>query len=90
MISHVFFLRNFYSSRRHSRKIGNCLFYLGKESGMMYWGGDYQRDVEVVHQKRAVQFNSNILSQSNDRATKYLQNPSLAFRLIAGAPLRSR
>ncbi len=57
---------------------------------MMYWGGDYQREVEVTHQKRAVQFNSNILAQSNDRSTKYLQNPVLAFRLVAGAPLRSR
>lgn len=57
---------------------------------MMYWGGDYQREVEVVHQKRAVQFNSNVLAQSTDRATKYLQNPMLDFRLVAGAPLRSR
>lgn len=67
------------------------MFYMSKEGELMYWGGEYQKDLVVVHQRRAVQFNAHIISTSTDRAfTTTAGNPSLAFRIVAGAPLRSR
>lgn len=57
----------------------------------MYWGGDYQKEVTIVHQRRAIQLNAHILSTAADRSTKSgIECPILDFRLIAGAPLRSR
>jgi hypothetical protein len=57
----------------------------------MYWGGEYQKDLMIIHQRRAVQFNAHIISTAADRTLKTQAGaPSLAFRVIAGAPLRSR
>jgi hypothetical protein len=57
----------------------------------MYWGGEYQKELMVIHQRRAVQFNAHIISTAADRTYKtQTASPSLAFRIIAGAPLRSR
>ncbi len=51
----------------NSRKYGNCLFYLSKEGEMMFWGGEYQRNVNLLQQRRAVQFNSHIINARNPR-----------------------
>jgi hypothetical protein len=48
-----------------SRKYGNCHFYLNKEGEMMFWGGEYQRNVNLLQQRRAVQFNSHIINARN-------------------------
>lgn len=71
--------------------MGISTFYMGKEGAMMFWGGEYQRPVVAVQQRRAVQLNARTLTQRDDRvsmATK--DSPLLEFRIIAGAPMRSR
>ncbi len=48
----------------------------------MYWGGEYQREVTVLQQKRAVQLNSQVIK--NERVGRLLQDqPILDFRVIA-------
>lgn len=32
---------------------------------MMFWGGEYQRNVNLLQQRRAVQFNSHIINARN-------------------------
>jgi hypothetical protein len=32
---------------------------------MMFWGGEYQRNVTLLQQRRAVQFNSHIINARN-------------------------
>lgn len=97
-----------------SRKYGNTLFYLSKEGEMMFWGGEYQRNVNLLQQRRAVQFNSHIINARNPTggasadtaniapaggkrvgsvlSSNLINNeePILDFRVIAGAPLRSK
>lgn len=71
--------------------MGFSSFYMGKEGELMFWGGEFQRTVIVVQQRRAVQLNARTLTVRDDRlslATKDL--PVLEFRLVAGAPMRSR
>jgi hypothetical protein len=34
---------------------------------MMFWGGEYQRNVNLLQQRRAVQFNSHIINARNPR-----------------------
>lgn len=34
---------------------------------MMFWGGEYQRNVTLLQQRRAVQFNSHIINARNPR-----------------------
>jgi hypothetical protein len=55
----------FVTPRCCSRKYGNTLFYLSKEGEMMFWGGEYQRNVTLLQQRRAVQFNSHIINARN-------------------------
>lgn len=86
---------------------------------MMFWGGEYQRNVNMQQQRRAVQFNSHIINSrgkgssggegtpegasaeskktavevkkvSNSTAMLKSDEPILDFRIIAGAPLRSK
>ncbi len=68
-------------------------FYLSKEGEMMYWGGEYQKEMSIITQRRAIQFNSHIITTASERTTKVGitgDAPVLEFRVIAGAPLRSR
>lgn len=84
---------------------------------MMFWGGEFQRNVNLLQQRRAVQFNSHIINARNPRgvnntngadgdsakegkkgkrgaaANVNILNPDepiIDFRVIAGAPLRSK
>ena len=83
---------------------------------MMYWGGEYALEVDLLQQRRAVQLNSHLVQNGGDRRqtmqgthTPQLQPklrphpngshggaspaqdaPLLDFRIIAGAPLRSK
>lgn len=45
------------------------MFYLSKEGEMMFWGGEYQRNVNLQQQRRAVQFNSHIINARNPSST---------------------
>ncbi len=77
----------------HRRKFANVYFYLSKEGEMMYWGGEYQKEMAIITQRRAIQFNSHIITSAQERTTKAASSadaPMLEFRIIAGAPLRSR
>jgi len=40
------------------RKFGTSTFYLSKEGDMMYWGGEYQRNVTLSQQRRVLNFGS--------------------------------
>lgn len=44
------------------RKLGETLFYLSREGEMMYWGGQYEKEVSLIQQRRAIQFNSQLIS----------------------------
>jgi hypothetical protein len=55
----------------------------------MYWGGEYQESITVTSQKRAVQINAQVLKR-NDQERVTEDGPKIDFRVIAGAPLRSR
>lgn len=69
--------------------MGYVHFFLSKEGELMYWGGEYQRDITILQQKRAVQINSQVIR--NDRVGRVLEDkPVLDFRVVAGAPLRSK
>jgi hypothetical protein len=65
---------------------------MSKEGALMYWGDEYQRPITFIQQRRAVQFNSHLIASREERATSYSgkETPVLEFRVIAGAPLRSR
>lgn len=92
---------------------------MGKEGNMMFWGGEFQRNVNLLQQRRAVQFNSHIINARNPKgvnggagaegespkegkkggkraataANAHFLNPEepiIDFRVIAGAPLRSK
>ena len=43
------------------------MFYLSKEGEMMFWGGEYQRNVNHLQQRRAAQFNSHVINPRNAR-----------------------
>jgi len=88
---------------------------------MMFWGGEFQRNVNLLQQRRAVQFNSHIINARNPRGVNNVNGgagaegeaskegkkgkrgaaaanvnvlnpdePIIDFRVIAGAPLRSK
>jgi hypothetical protein len=79
-------------------RLGIAQFCLAKENGMLYWGGDYQRELYTVQPKRAVLMGSHLVStngyaggeQSSSSTKNGPGKISLDFRLIAGAALRSR
>jgi hypothetical protein len=64
------------------------------EGEMMYWGGDYQRAVPLTIQKRAVQLNPTTIKHPAHlpvaRSAGKGDDPIIDFRIIAGAPLRSK
>jgi hypothetical protein len=81
------------------RKISHCFFYLGKEGEMMYWGGEYQVEMRTVApQRRAAHANGNRLTdgdqtkivRGNSYQADHFVDPVIDFRVIAGAPLRSK
>jgi hypothetical protein len=81
------------------RKISHCFFYLGKEGEMMYWGGEYQIEMKTIApQRRAAHANGNRLTdgdpskiiRGNSYQSDYFVDPVIDFRVIAGAPLRSK
>jgi hypothetical protein len=75
------------------RKFAAVYFYLSREGEMMYWGGEYQKEMSIITQKRAIQFNAHIITTAKETTTKVgtvADAPLLEFRVIAGAPLRSR
>lgn len=77
----------------NSRKLGQNFFFLSREAGKMFWGGEYQREMDPVHQKRAILMNSQLVSRSSmasPSAGGLPSNMALDFRLIAGAALRSK
>ncbi len=55
----------------------------------MFWGGEYQEAITVTSQKRAVQINAQVLKR-NDQERVSEDGPKVDFRVVAGAPLRSR
>lgn len=74
------------------RKFATTVFYLNKEGEMMYWGGDYKNEMHVVQQRRGVMVNAAILNTSSEGVSRVPieMGPILEFKVIAGAPLRSR
>jgi len=75
------------------RKLSSMVFQLRKEGGMLYWGGEYTRGCSLAHQRRAIQFNANIIQSGAAHAEASLKSGGsmlLDFRVVAGAPLRSK
>lgn len=69
------------------------VFQLRKEGGMLYWGGEYTRSCSTIHQRRAIQFNANIIQAGaahSEPSAKSGGSILLDFRVVAGAPLRSK
>ncbi len=57
----------------------------------MYWGDEYQETAYVIHQRRGIVMNSQLVSKGNETKSAGMDaNPIIDFRVIAGAPLRSR
>lgn len=69
--------------------MGFVNFFLSQQGELLYWGGDYQQPISVASQKRAVQLNSVMLKRTDQERTS-VDSPKLDFRIISGAPLRSR
>ncbi len=40
---------------------------MAQEGQLLYWGGEYKKDISIVHQRRAVQFNSHIIATKEER-----------------------
>lgn len=69
---------------------------------MMYWGGEYSLPLGLLQQRRAVQLNShlitftpsadvaNVRKGNNHNLSATGEEPILDFRIIAGAPMRSK
>jgi len=79
------------------RKISHCFFYLGKEGEMMYWGGEYQLEMRTVAPQRRAAHSNRMsadeiakISRRNSNPMEFSHEPKIDFRVIAGAPLRSR
>lgn len=79
------------------RKISHCFFYLGKEGEMMYWGGEYQLEMRTVAPQRRAAHSNRMsadeiakISRRNSNPIEFSHEPKIDFRVIAGAPLRSR
>jgi hypothetical protein len=74
-----------------SRKFGSNLFQLSEDKKLLFWGGEFNRDVAVTKIRRAVQLGANTIKQTErSRLVKHEENPILDVRVVSGAPLRSK
>lgn len=54
----------------------------------MFWGGEYQRNVSLLQQRRAVQFNSHIINARNPSSTPGGSEASTTPVKVAGGGKR--
>lgn len=84
----------------YRRKVGNCVFSLRNDGGMLYWGGEYTREINIVNNRRGAQMNNRVIPISltpsligrrgRARTNSRESIPMFEFRIMAGAPMKSR
>jgi len=68
-----------------SRKLGHSTLYMATEGTLMYWGGQYSKEVGIAEPTKG------ILQKAIMAAARPPEdNPAIHFNIIAGPPLRSR
>eukprot|EP00603_Paraphysomonas_imperforata_P004325 CAMPEP_0114419234 /NCGR_PEP_ID=MMETSP0103-20121206/3919_1 /TAXON_ID=37642 ORGANISM="Paraphysomonas imperforata, Strain PA2" /NCGR_SAMPLE_ID=MMETSP0103 /ASSEMBLY_ACC=CAM_ASM_000201 /LENGTH=1684 /DNA_ID=CAMNT_0001587641 /DNA_START=99 /DNA_END=5150 /DNA_ORIENTATION=- len=73
------------------RKFGSNLFQLSEDKKLLFWGGEYKREVTVTKIRRAVQLGGNTIKQTErNRLVKHEETPILDVRVVSGAALRSK
>lgn len=87
---------------KETKKIGTCIFHMNSEGRLLYWGGNYSRDITLRDFRRGAQLtNNNIMSNAGsagntpmvgreNRQTLRDIVPFLEFSITPGAALRSR
>jgi hypothetical protein len=56
---------------------------------MVFWGGSYSRDLELNKSRRVVQLDQSTMAvNERNKGTELM--PKFKFKVIAGAPLRSK
>ena len=75
-----------------SRKFGSSLFHLSAHGYLMFWGGDYDQDIEFFKSRRMVNLGADkILSGSTGRNdSNDVLKPSLKIKIEGGVALQSR
>ena len=62
---------------------------MGAEGQMVFWGGSYTRDLEMNKSRRLVQLDASTMAMNErDKGSELM--PKFNFKVIAGAPLRSK
>ena len=82
-----------YCNVLNRQKLGSVVFCMAKESGLLYWGGDYQRELQIVQQNRTVFIGGErVAKRRHQQITESSTGNgiTLDFRMIAGVALRSR
>eukprot|EP01038_Epipyxis_sp_PR26KG_P004704 gene4704-6604_t len=74
----------------NDRKLGHSFFYMSKDGEMMYWGGEYQRDVIINGQKRQQSQLAKVKNNGTNGDVIEDTAPILEFGIVSGAPMRSR
>eukprot|EP01035_Chromulina_nebulosa_P019158 gene19158-25000_t len=73
------------------RKVGSQTFSMNNKGGLMYWGGEYIEEIQILNHRRAAQLHNRIIN----RSSKIRHNinevlPLLNFKIISGPPMKSR
>lgn len=74
----------------YSRKFGSNLFQLSEDKKLLFWGGEYTREVTVTKIRRAVQLGGNTVKHTERSRMANEETPLLDVRVVSGAALRSK
>ena len=74
-----------------SRKFGSNLFQLSEDKKLLFWGGEFNREVSITKIRRAVQLGASTIKQTErSRQGESEDSPILDVRITSGAALRSK
>ena len=73
-----------------SAKFGSSLFHLSAHNQLMFWGGEYEQEIELYRARRQVNLEQNFLSNRNINDTTQIQKPLLRIKVEGAMPLQSK
>ena len=74
-----------------SRKFGSSLFYLSAHNQLMFWGGEYEQEIELYKSRRIVNLDSNLaLDSGRVSGSEEQSKPVLKIKVEGGRALHSK
>ena len=75
------------------RKVASHLFFMAREGHVMFWGGEFTRQLYVSQARRVGHANAMLVHNDRHDAKKLVDNPNLPYfdyAVFSGSALKSR